>query len=59
MYLCAMYDLYIAIKNYSSWPLRPWALMRELGIPFREYLLPFKESLSRSDFRKDGEAVGW
>jgi len=32
-----MYDLYIANKNYSSWSLRPWALMRELDIPFREH----------------------
>jgi hypothetical protein len=24
-----MYDLYIANKNYSSWSLRPWALMRD------------------------------
>jgi glutathione S-transferase len=31
-----MYALYIANKNYSSWSLRPWALMRERGIPFEE-----------------------
>jgi glutathione S-transferase len=36
-----MYDLYIANKNYSSWSLRPWVLMRELGIPFDEKLMPF------------------
>lgn len=24
-----MYQLYIANKNYSSWSLRPWVLMRE------------------------------
>jgi glutathione S-transferase len=36
-----MYDLYIANKNYSSWSLRPWVLMRELNIPFREFLVPF------------------
>ena len=36
-----MYDLYIANKNYSSWSLRPWALMRELAIPFREKIVPF------------------
>jgi glutathione S-transferase len=36
-----MYDLYIANKNYSSWSLRPWVLMRELAIPFREILVPF------------------
>ena len=29
-----MYTLYVANKNYSSWSLRPWVLMRELAIPF-------------------------
>lgn len=33
--------LYIANKNYSSWSLRPWVLLRELGIPFEEKLMPF------------------
>jgi len=36
-----MYTLYIGNKNYSSWSLRPWVLMRELGLPFKERLLPF------------------
>jgi glutathione S-transferase len=31
-----MFQLYIANKNYSSWSLRPWVLMRVLGIPFEE-----------------------
>lgn len=34
-----MFTLYIANKNYSSWSLRPWVLMRELGIPFQEKLI--------------------
>jgi glutathione S-transferase len=38
-----MYDLYIANKNYSSWSLRPWVLMRELRIKFNERLTPFRE----------------
>lgn len=38
-----MFDLYIANKNYSSWSLRPWVLMRELGIGFNETLVPFAE----------------
>jgi len=33
--------LYIANKNYSSWSLRPWVLMRQLGIAFDEELVPF------------------
>lgn len=36
-----MYQLFIANKNYSSWSLRPWVLMRQLGIPFEERLAPF------------------
>ena len=36
-----MYVLYIANKNYSSWSLRPWVLMRERGIAFEERLVPF------------------
>jgi len=47
-----MYDLYIANKNYSSWSLRPWALMRELGIPFRERLVPFGDEPGWQNFRK-------
>jgi glutathione S-transferase len=36
-----MFRLYIANKNYSSWSLRPWVLMRQLQIPFEEKLVPF------------------
>ena len=32
--------LVIGNKNYSSWSLRPWLLMRQLGIPFEEILIP-------------------
>lgn len=39
-----MYDLYIANKNYSSWSLRPWVLMKELGIAFDEKLVKFGTS---------------
>ena len=31
-----MLELHIANKNYSSWSLRPWVLMKALGIPFME-----------------------
>lgn len=37
------YELHIANKNYSSWSMRPWVLMKTLGIPFRETLTPFNE----------------
>lgn len=42
-----MYILHIANKNYSSWSLRPWVLMKELNIPFEEIMHPFSsESFS-------------
>jgi glutathione S-transferase len=43
-----MYVLYIANKTYSSWSLRPWLLMRVLGIGFEERLVPFAEGNFRS-----------
>ena len=46
-----MYDLFIANKNYSSWSLRPWLLMKQLGIPFREHARMFKEGGSSAAFR--------
>jgi glutathione S-transferase len=46
-----MYDLYVANKNYSSWSLRPWVLMRELEIAFREHLVPFGQEANWQRFR--------
>lgn len=34
-----MFDLYIGNKNYSSWSLRPWLLMKHFGVPFREHMV--------------------
>ncbi len=36
-----MLKLFIGNKNYSSWSLRPWVLMRQLAIPFEETVVPF------------------
>ena len=46
------YVLHIANKNYSSWSLRPWALMTQLGIPFAEVLHPFGDGSNFAEFRK-------
>jgi len=32
--------LIIGNKNYSSWSLRPWLLLRQAGIPFEEVRIP-------------------
>ena len=34
-----MYDLYLGNKNYSSWSLRPWLLLKHFAIPFREHMV--------------------
>lgn len=65
-----MLKLYIANKNYSSWSLRPWVLLKVLAIPFTEQLTPFLEGSSREVFRNfspnglvpclhDGDMVVW
>ncbi len=46
-------QLYIANKNYSSWSLRPWVLLKELNIPFEERLVPFG-SQAFTDFSPTG-----
>lgn len=39
-----MLQLYIANKNYSSWSLRPWLLMKQLGIAFEARQVRFGEN---------------
>ncbi len=46
-----MYELVIANKNYSSWSLRPWILMKVLGIPFKEHQIPFPTGSSYSTYK--------
>jgi glutathione S-transferase len=36
-----MLQLVIGNKNYSSWSMRPWVLMRHFGLPFEEIKLRF------------------
>ncbi len=65
-----MLKLYITNKNYFSWSLRPWVLMRELCIAFEEKLVPFGGSADPHNFRAfsptgkvpclvDGNTVVW
>jgi glutathione S-transferase len=37
-----MLKLYIANKNYSSWSMRPWVLLKQAGIPFEEVMVRFE-----------------
>jgi glutathione S-transferase len=47
----AQQQLVIGNKNYSSWSMRPWVLMRQLDIPFEEVKLRFDFS-EGSPFRR-------
>ena len=45
------YTLITGNRNYSSWSLRPWVLMKALGIGFEDRLEPFTKPDNYSDFR--------
>lgn len=45
------YTLVTANRNYSSWSLRPWLLMKALGIAFADRLEPFTKPDNYEDFR--------
>ncbi len=45
------YALFTANRNYSSWSLRPWLLMRVLEIPFDDRLVPFAGPDNSEEFR--------
>ena len=47
-----MLTLYIANKNYSSWSLRPWILLKALETPFEERLVPFTAHSNWEEFRR-------
>jgi glutathione S-transferase len=64
------YKLYITNKNYSSWSMRPWVLMKALNIPFEEILIVLEQSERQPQFYKvspsgkvpclyDGDTVVW
>jgi len=46
------YTLVIGNKNYSSWSLRAWLLMKQAGIPFEEIRIPLYVSGSKDSLRK-------
>ena len=45
-------QLFIGNKNYSSWSMRPWVLMRQLGLHFEEVMLRFDFG-EHSHFRRE------
>lgn len=46
-----MLQLYIGNKNYSSWSMRPWVMLRQAGIAFQEVFVRFDSFESDSIFK--------
>lgn len=46
-----MLQLFIGNKNYSSWSMRPWVLIKQAGIPFEEILVRFDSFDAGSKFK--------
>jgi glutathione S-transferase len=46
-----MMQLYIGNKNYSSWSMRPWVLMKQAGIAFDEVMVRFDAFTPDSQFK--------
>lgn len=52
-----MYQLYIANKNYSSWSMRPWLVLKAFDLPFEEIMLPFPAERNTGTFKQDVLAI--
>ncbi|WP_027994520.1 glutathione S-transferase family protein [Simplicispira psychrophila] len=52
-----MLKLYIGSKNYSSWSLRPWLLMRQTGIAFDEVVVRFDSFAADSQFKRTLQGI--
>lgn len=46
-----MMQLYIGNKNYSSWSMRPWVLLKQAGIGFEEIMVRFDAFTPESQFK--------
>ena len=47
-----MFKLYIGNKNYSSWSMRPWVLLKQADIAFEEIKVRFDSFDSNSSFKQ-------
>lgn len=50
-------QLYIGNKNYSSWSMRPWVLMRESQIEFEEIMVRFDGFTPDSRFKRSVASI--
>jgi glutathione S-transferase len=53
-----MLKLFIGNKNYSSWSMRPWVLLKQAGIDFEEVMVRFDSFHSQSQFKTTMTKLG-
>ncbi len=62
--------IFLGNKNYSSWSLRPWLVLKHLAVPFDEQVVPLDQPSTAQEIRKfslsgrvpvlvDGDTVIW
>jgi glutathione S-transferase len=44
--------IYLGNKNYSSWSMRPWLVLKQIGVPFDEVVVPLYEPTTRATILK-------
>ena len=65
-----MLKLVIGDHNYSSWSLRPWLTLKQVGLPFEEISVRLRQATTKTDILKyspsakvpcliDGETLVW
>jgi len=54
----AEFTLYIGNKNYSSWSLRPWLLMKQAGLVFDEVVIPLYTPTAKQEILRHSPS-GW
>jgi glutathione S-transferase len=48
----ADFTIYLGNKNYSSWSLRPWLVLKQIKIPFDEVVIPLYQPTSKATVLK-------
>ena len=48
----ADFMIYLGNKNYSSWSLRPWLVLKQTGVAFEEVVIPLYEPTSKATIMK-------
>ena len=47
------YQLFIGNKNYSTWSMRPWILLKQAGIALQEHWIQFDSFEPDSQFKTE------